>query len=165
MRGAVHSVNVSDGGVPKLPIGRAVIDSDGVAGDRQADRKHHGGPDKAVCLFSFEVIERFQAEGHPIQPGSVGENLTISGIDWTQVVPGSRLRIGVVELEITYQAVPCKKNAQWFSDGDIRRIDYDRQPGQARMYARVITGGPVAEGDGVVLDSRRMPEAGSQKPW
>lgn len=152
MTGRVQSINVSDGGVPKLPIRAAVIGSDGLAGDVQADRRYHGGPDKAVCLFSLEVIERFQAEGHPIAPGSAGENLTVAGIDWTAVTAGTQLRIGDdVLLEIVYPATPCSKNAQWFTDRDFRRMDFDRHPGQSRMYARVLAGGAVAEGDPVAI--------------
>ncbi len=152
MTGRVHSINMSDGGVPKLPVAKAIIDSDGLAGDVQADRRHHGGPDKAVCLFSLEVIERFQAEGHPMAPGSAGENLTVSGIDWAVVVPGTHLRIGEdVVLEIVDPATPCSKNAQWFTDRDFRRMDFDLHPGQSRMYARVLAGGAVAQGDPVAV--------------
>jgi MOSC domain-containing protein YiiM len=147
----VHQINVSDGGVPKLPVNRVTIDANGVSGDRQADLRNHGGPDKAVCLYSLEVIEGFQAEGHAIAPGSAGENLTIRGLDWSSVVPGARLRIGEVVLEIVFQAVPCSKNAQWFSDRDFRRMDYERNPGKSRMYARVIAPGTVSEGDPVDL--------------
>lgn len=151
MAARIHSVNVSDGGVPELSIAAAVIHADGLSGDRQTDRKHHGGPDKAVCIYSLEVIEAFQAEGHPIEAGSTGENLTIAGLDWRLVVPGSRLRVGDVELEVTYPAVPCKKNTRWFTDGDIRRMDYDRHPGRTRMYTRVLRGGTVRKGDPVQL--------------
>lgn len=164
MEGRIHSVNVSDGGVPKLPVRRAMITVDGVAGDRQADRKNHGGPDKAVCIYSLEVIESFRSEGHPIGAGSAGENLTISGLDWSAVVPGTRLVIGDVVLEVVFQAMPCKKNARWFGDGDVSRMDYDLHPGKSRMYARVISGGPVAQGDSVTLFKSRMPEAGGRKP-
>ena len=43
----------------------------------------HGGPYRAVCLYAIEAIERLQAEGHPVEPGSVGDNLTTSGIEWS----------------------------------------------------------------------------------
>src|SRR5215210_2448542 len=89
LRGALHQINVSNGGVPKQPILGAHVGPLGVAGDTQANTKHHGGPDRAVCLFSLEVIERLRAEGHPVAPGTTGENLTLSGIDWTAIGPGS----------------------------------------------------------------------------
>ena len=68
-------INVSDGGVPKRPVLEAVITKAGVEGDRQQNLKFHGGPDRAVCLYSQELIERLQDEGHSIEAGSSGENL------------------------------------------------------------------------------------------
>jgi MOSC domain-containing protein YiiM len=151
----VHQINLSDGGVPKLPVERALIDASGVVGDRQEDTQHHGSPDQALCLFSLEVIERFRHEGHPIEPGFAGENLTISGLDWTLMVPGSRWRVGpAVEVEITGYTSPCYKNAGWFIDGDYTRMLQGRHPGESRVYARVLRHGVVADGDEVVSSQR-----------
>lgn len=80
--GRIASINRSDGGVPKLPVNSARITVNGVDTDRQADRVHHGGPDRAVCLYSLEHILMLQAEGNPIYPGSIGENLTLTGVPW-----------------------------------------------------------------------------------
>ena len=66
----VHQINVSDGGVPKHPVFEAKISKEGVEGDRQKNLKVHGGPDRAVCLFSVDLIERMQDEGHSIDAGS-----------------------------------------------------------------------------------------------
>ncbi len=156
MAGRVHQINVSHGGVPKLGVPEALITASGVSGDRQADLRHHGGPDQAVCLYSLEVIEGLQAEGHPIGPGSAGENLTVVGLDWNQVTPGSRLRVGGALIEVTYPAVPCAKNAQWFSDGKFSRILESRHRGWSRMYARVLEEGRVTVGDSarLVTDSQ-----------
>lgn len=147
----IHQISVSQGGVPKLAVEDAVIDESGVVGDVQADRVHHGRPDQALCLFSLEVIERFQAEGHPIAPGASGENITISGLDWSEVLPGRRLTIGPVEIEITDYTTPCVKNAHWFSDGRFNRMHVNKHPGESRVYARVVTGGPITTGDQVKL--------------
>ena len=76
------------GGVPKLPVTEARITPEGVVGDRQQNRDIHGGIDRAVCIFSLEVIEALQAEGHSIKPGSSGENLTIAGLEWSQLQLG-----------------------------------------------------------------------------
>ena len=149
--GQVHQINTSSGGVPKLPVEKATVDVSGVVGDLQADRIHHGHPHQALCLFSLEVIERFQAEGHPIEPGSAGENITVSGIEWDLVVPGTRMAIGPVEVEITEFTTPCAKNARWFRDGRYNRMHASRHPGESRVYARVLRGGPVAPGDPVRL--------------
>ncbi len=146
----LHQISVSDGGVPKRAVDSADVTVNGVSGDRQRDTVHHGGPDRAVCLFSLEVIEGFQSEGHPIQPGFAGENLTVSGIDWDLVVPGQRLSVGpAVELEITSYTAPCATNADWFKDGKFGRMSQSRHPGESRVYARVLREGTVTVGDGV----------------
>ncbi len=154
----VTHINVSDGGVPKLPISDAVIDADGVAGDRQANLEHHGGPERALCLFSLERIEALQQEGHGIVPGAAGENITITGLDWDSVAPGRRLRLGPsVLIEITRYTAPCTKIRASFSDNDSNRINQKTHPGWSRTYARVIEGGPLATGDAVEL----LPQAQS----
>jgi len=148
----VHQINLSKGGVPKLPVDEAVIDETGVVGDVQADRVHHGRPEQALCLYSLEVIEELQREGHPIAPGAAGENLTLSGLDWPSLEPGARIFVGPeVEIEVTWHTTPCEKNARWFVAGDFTRMSHKRHPGSSRLYARVVRGGPVRTGDEVRL--------------
>ena len=149
--GLIHQINTSEGGVPKLPVESAVVDESGLLGDVQADRVHHGGPEQALCLFSLEVIEDLRAEGHPIGPGSAGENITVSGVDWNLVVPGRRMSVGSAEIEITYYTTPCAKNARWFIDGKYNRMHAQRHPGASRVYARVVKGSSIATGDPVEL--------------
>lgn len=153
MAGRIHQINVSNGGVPKLPIEEAMVAVDGVSGDDQADKVHHGGPDQTVCLFSLEVIEGLRSEGHPIFAGAAGENLTVAGIDWTTVGPGTRLRAGEAVVEVTFPATPCAKNSQWFADGNFNRMHDRKHPGWSRMYARVLTEGRVRTGDPVEVIS------------
>lgn len=156
----IHSIQVSDGGVPKRPVAAARITRGGVEGDRQNNLKYHGGPDRAVCLYSLEVIEQLQREGHPVSPGSTGENLTITGFDWLSLGPGVILHIGEsVVLQITADAKPCRTIADSFSDGNSKRIAYKKSPGLTRWYARVLQGGTIRAGDGV----GRGPGPGVQK--
>lgn len=144
------SIQVSRGGVPKLPIDRARVTTLGLEGDSQSNTTHHGGPDRAVCLFSSEHIDALAAEGHPIAPGTTGENLTIAGLDWPTLTPGTRLRIGTdCLLEVTSYTTPCKAIAASFTDSKIVRILQTRHPGWSRLYARVLTGGEVKTGDPV----------------
>ena len=152
----VHQINVSDGGVPKHPIFEAKISKQGVEGDRQRNLKVHGGPDRAVCLFSLELIERMQDEGHSIDAGSSGENLTLAELAWDTLEPGTRLKIGPeVEIEVASYCAPCEWNARWFRDGDINRISQRHNPGWSRLYARVLRIGIVRPGDAVeVLKNR-----------
>ena len=150
----VYQINTSNGGVPKLPVERVEINDSGVVGDHQTDRVHHGDPDQALCLYSLEVIEQLESEGHSIYPGAAGENITIAGLDWTRVRPGQRLKLGEkIEIEITTPTAPCRNNAQWFKDGRFGRMSDKRHPGESRMYARVLSGGRLATGDSVELIS------------
>lgn len=150
--GTVAQVNVSDGGVPKAPVAEAEVTARGLVGDRQEARQHHGRPWQALCLWSVEVIEALQGEGHPIAPGSAGENLTLAGIDWSTLRPGTRLQMGDVVAEVSAWAQPCQKNARWFADRDFRRMDHDRHPGWSRAYAWVRTPGRIRAGDPVVVE-------------
>lgn len=153
-RSHLHQISVSDGGVPKLAVPEARITVEGVVGDRQRNREAHGGVDRAVCLFSLEVIEALQAEGHSIKPGASGENLTVAGLDWAELKPGDRLRIGeVVRLEIVKYTKPCRFNAQWFQNGNFNRINQKKHPGWSRVYARVLAEGVVRPGDTVVVET------------
>src|SRR5713226_4835961 len=88
MAARIFQLNCSPGGVPKLAVREAIVTELGLVGDDHNFPDIHGGPERALCLFSLERILEFQAEGHPIFPGAVGENITIAGIDWQQVVPG-----------------------------------------------------------------------------
>lgn len=156
VRPHLHQISVSDGGVPKLPVPECHITIDGVAGDRQRNLEAHGGVDRALCLFSLEVIEALQAEGHAIKPGSSGENLTLAGLEWAELKPGDRLRIGdAVRLEIMNYTSPCQFNAQWFIDGNFTRISQKKHPGWSRLYARVLAEGVVRPGDSVAVEERR----------
>src|SRR4051812_40141539 len=100
MAGRIASLNRSNGGVPKAAVTEARITAIGMDGDRQNNLKHHGGPDRALCLYSMDLIEALQAEGHPIVPGATGENVTVRQLDWRAVRPGARLQIGALTLDI-----------------------------------------------------------------
>lgn len=151
MTGRLHSINVSPGGVPKRAIPEAWIDVLGVGDDRQGNSRIHGGPDRAVCLYALERINALRDEGHPIDVGSTGENLTISGLDWSRLGPGVRLRVGGSEIEIADFTHPCNTIAASFTRGHFNRISHKLYPGWSRLYARVLTPGHVAIGDTVEL--------------
>ena len=157
MEGTVEQINASGGGLPKLPIATAEVNLRGLTSDIQATRRHHGAPDQALCLFSAEVIEAFQAEGHPIAFGSAGENVTIRGIDWSMLRSGLEISIGEVRARITAPAVPCSQNKPWFSDGDFSRLSHDTHPGYSRWYASVLAGGTVTPGDTITVSGPQLP--------
>jgi len=145
----VHSINVSDGGVPKLPRETCAVRRGGLEGDRQRDLENHGGSDRAVSLYSMERIEALRAEGHPIAPGTIGENLTLAGLPWNEIRPGTRIAVGEVELELASYAAPCQIIAGSFSDGRVVRVSEKVNPGWSRFYARVLKEGTLRIGDRV----------------
>ena len=151
--GVVAGLFTSGGGVPKQPIAEAVVGYRGVQGDRQHSREHHGRVWQALCLWSADVVERLQREGHPIALGHAGENVSIAGVDWQTLRPGTRIAIGdEVLAEVSAYATPCKKNAGWFLDGDFNRMNHDREPGVSRLYASVLRDGVIRPGDAVVVE-------------
>lgn len=148
--GYIFQLNSSAGGVPKLATEEALLTTMGMSGDRQAKRFIHGGPERALCLYAIELIHQLQDEGHPIFPGSIGENVTIAGLDWATLQPGSRLAIGdEVVIEISSYTSPCKTIAASFIDGEFNRISQKKHPGWSRLYARVLNAGRLATGQPV----------------
>jgi MOSC domain-containing protein YiiM len=152
MDGRVLQVNVSPGGVPKLPVERAWVGELGLDGDRHRHDTVHGGPHRAVALLGIEAIERVQMDGHPIEPGSVGENLTTTGIELAGLSPGTRLAIGDrLVLEISAPANPCDVIAGSFRNGKSGRISILTHPADSRMYARTLIEGEVRPGDSITV--------------
>jgi len=150
-QGTVAGLFTSHGGVPKHPQPAIEIGYGGVEGDEQNDRDHHGRPWQAVCLWSTEVIDAFKADGHPLGPGLAGENITTTGISWDRIVPGVHLEAGTALLEVSAYAVPCRKNAAWFTDGHFGLMHH-RHGFVSRAYATVLRPGHVATGDPITLE-------------
>ena len=152
MEGRIFQLNVSKGGVPKLAVREAALTAEGLEGDRQRNRLYHGGPSRALCLFPLERILELQAEGHPIFPGSTGENLTVVGLEWSGLAPGARLALGEeAVVEITSYTSPCKKIAGSFRAGEFKRISQKVHRGDSRLYARVLRAGRLHVGQPVTL--------------
>ena len=151
--GQIIQINVNPkGGVPKHPSASARITFKGVAGDKQRNRRFHGGPQRAVSLYSHEHIRALQAEGHPIIAGSTGENLTIGGLDWAALRVGDQLQIGdQLRIEITGYAAPCNNISASFAGEAITRISQKLHPGWSRLYAKVLNEAEVRTGDPVVV--------------
>ena len=147
----VASLNRSDGGVPKVAVERVRVTVNGMDGDRQRNLKHHGGPDRALCLYSADLIDRLRHEGNPIVAGSIGENVTIAGLDWQLLVPGVSVAIGPIEVELTSFAIPCRNIRDSFKGRRSGRVSPRTHPGEARLYARVRIEGIVAVGDPVSI--------------
>jgi MOSC domain-containing protein YiiM len=136
----------------KLSVPSARVTELGLEGDLHRDLENHGGPERALCIFALEQIRILQAEGHDVSPGAIGENLTVEGLDWERVGPGSHLELGAgVLIEVTRYTFPCFNIKKNFADGDVSRVSQKRHPGSSRVYARVLQGGTVNQGDPVRL--------------
>lgn len=159
--GSVFSINTSQGGVPKLPVGEAMVTVYGLDSDSHRNLKYHGGPQRAVCLFSLERILALQAEGHPIGTGTTGENLTLTGIDWELVTPGTLIEAGESLLEIVSYTPPCRTIRESFLGEKFSRLSQKLYPGWSRVYARVLREGVIRTGDSVAL----TPYEGSTLGW
>ena len=144
--GQVVGIQVSTNSVPKTAIASGVVNYNGLSGDRQMARTHHGRPWQALCIWSDEVIAQHAKNGHPITRGSAGENITLSHLDWSLVRPGATLEFGSVRAQITGYAIPCKKNARWFKDGDYQRLSHEFGA-VSRVYCLVTQPGEVTVGD------------------
>ena len=131
---------ISNGGVPKTPVQSVKIDYQGLVGDNQHDKKHHGGVMRAVCVLEEKILKKLQTEGHPILPGSTGENLLVSGYD---LKIGSIFSIGEAELEVVSAATPCKTIRDSFTNGNFNRLSHKKYPGDTRWYCKVLRTGNV----------------------
>lgn len=152
--GWIFQINASNGGVPKLSRKLGEVTFNGLTGDNQANLDVHGGPERALCLYSLERILALQAEGHPIFPGSAGENLTLAGLDWSLVNPGTRLQLGAdVLVQVTRYTSPCNTISGSFMKNDYSRISQKVFPGWSRVYAQVIQPGTIQVSDAVRIST------------
>jgi MOSC domain-containing protein YiiM len=161
--GVLVQINRSKGGVPKREVPPPVmLSAEGIEGDWQRDRRYHGGPDRAVLMIASEVLDELKSKHYPVYPGSLGENLTVTGLDPAHWRPGQRYRIGDdAEIELTTLRAPCAQ-IQIYGD-NIGTELYDRKcragdfssPRWAKggYYARVTRSGLVNKGAAVRLVS------------
>ena len=150
--GRIVQISVSPGGVPKLAVPSARVTELGLEGDAHRDMAHHGGPERALCLFAVEAIRVLRAEGHDVFPGAIGENLSVEGLDWERVTPGRCLELGAgVLVEVTRYTSPCFNIKTCFADGDVSRVSQKHHPGSSRVYARVLRAGTIRQGDAIRL--------------
>lgn len=151
MTGRLVQINVSAGGVPKRPVARGRVTALGLEGDAHRNAELHGSPDRALCLFALEQIEALRAEGHPVEPGALGENLTVAGLEWASIAPGDRFQVGErVVIEVTRFTHPCTNVRSAFRGGHYGRVSQTRHPGWSRVYARVLAPGEIEPGDPIV---------------
>jgi MOSC domain-containing protein YiiM len=140
--------------IGKAPVdGRVRVAGVNVAGDDQADRSVHGGPDKAIYAYASEDTAWWEAElDRELGPGAFGENLTVEGIDVSGAVIGERWRLGTVELEVCQPRFPCFKLGLRFGDPKmLKRFTLAERPG---AYLRIVREGEIGAGDAIEVFDR-----------
>jgi MOSC domain-containing protein YiiM len=138
----------------KTPVdGRVAVRAVNVAGDEQADRRIHGGPDKAVYAYAVEDTRFWEADvGRPLGPGAFGENLTTEGLDVNGARIGDRWAIGGTVLEVSEPRTPCfKLNVRL---GDPRFGRRWAQAGRPGAYLRIVQEGELGAGDAIEVVHR-----------
>ena len=131
----------------KLPVsGRVAVRGVNLVGDQQADRRVHGGPDRAAYAYAWEDYTWWERTlGRTLDPGTFGENLTTEGIEMTGALVGERWRVGSVVLQVTSPRVPCWKLGVRMGDPRFpRRFAAAGRPG---AYLAILEEGAVGAGD------------------
>ena len=138
----------------KSPVqGRVAVQGVNLAGDEQADRAAHGGPDKAVYAYAIEDTRWWEKElGRSLEHGEFGENLTTEGIDVTEAVVGEHWEIGTTLLEVSEPRVPCWRLAVRMNDKHFLRSF--TEVGRPGTYLRILREGDVGAGDELRLVDR-----------
>ena len=143
MNATLAQLNVSQGGIPKLPVNRARVTRFGVEGDEQRNLKYHGGANRAVCIYSEELYADLRNEGIDVTNGAFGENFTTRGIDLNTLEKGDRLRVGDCLIEITDVRVPCSTLKKW--SAKLPKVIV----GRSGWVAKVVNEGVVKPGDAI----------------
>lgn len=156
MAASVLQINISPGGIPKLPISVASLTSLGIVGDGHAHPQFHGGPNQALLLIASEAIAELAAAGFQVSNGALGENITTSGMNCREWRTGQRWKIGrEVVIEFTKIRVPCKtlnklgRGIQSAVYDEVVKANDPSSPcwGLGGFYAKVLTSGTFYPGD------------------
>jgi MOSC domain-containing protein YiiM len=140
--------------IVKPPVsGPVAVRGVNLAGDEQADKLHHGGPDQAVYAYASEDAAHWgDVIGRELGPGAFGENLTLAGVDVSGARIGERWRIGTAELRVAGPRVPCfKLEANVGVPGLQRAFLHAGRPG---AYLAIVEEGELEAGDTVEIVHR-----------
>ncbi len=153
-RGSSSFKEARRGAIWKSPVtGRVKVRGVNVEGDDQADRRAHGGPDKAIYAYAIEDIRWWeQAIGRALPCGAFGENLTTERMDASNALIGERWEIGTTVLEVSQPRIPCWKLGVRMDDRLFpRRFAEAKRPG---AYLRIVKEGEIGAGDDIRIVQR-----------
>jgi len=154
--------------IAKQPVtGRVAVSRNGLAGDEQADRQHHGGPDKALHHYPAQHYAAWRrelpAQAALFEVGGFGENLATLGMTEADVCLGDVFRLGSARVQISQGRQPCAKLNLRFGVPDmVRRV---QESGRTGWYYRVLEEGETGPGDALVLLERPLPEWSLDRLW
>jgi len=159
-----HKNKIVETGIFKKPVAGPVrVFRDNLSGDRQADLACHGGEDKAVYAYSLDNYAYWQEVlgREPMSYGQFGENLTVTGIDESNIYVGDHLRLGSALMVVTQPRVPCFKLGI--------RMDSNEMPGlftksaRTGFYLKVLHEGTVEAGDEIEILQRGSGDISAKK--
>ncbi|WP_340697250.1 MOSC domain-containing protein [Cellulosimicrobium funkei] len=134
-------------------VGPVAVGAEGLDGDAQADRRVHGGPEKAVCVYPVEHYAAWRDElGADLPPGAFGENLLTRGLTEDDLLLGDVLALGTATLQVSMPRRPCFKLAA--VHGLVDLPDRVQSSGRTGWYLRVLTPGTVRAGATAVVVDR-----------
>jgi MOSC domain-containing protein YiiM len=155
-------------GIDKHPVaGRLWLDHEGFVGDAQGDRKHHGGPEKAVHHYAFEHYQYWQTALGTLdvlaQPGAFGENISTTGLNESNVAIGDSFRVGSAVIQVSQGRQPCWKLNARFGVRDMAALV--QRNGRTGWYYRVLEPGFVESGDELIPIARLSPQWTIERLW
>lgn len=137
--------------------GPVFLGSTNLEGDGQADPRHHGGPDKALCVYPAGRYPYWRERLKRKLPyGAFGENLTVSLLDEETVCIGDVFRVGEATIEVSQPRSPCWKLARRWREKHLAL--WFQQTGFTGWYMRVLEEGHLSVGQQWVLQDRPFPE-------
>lgn len=156
MRGRILQINISKGGVPKMPVGSAFVSFERVDGDDWRHKDVHGGAQQVILMIAQENIDALKTSGFPVFPGALGENFTTEGLDYKTIRYGDVFKAGeALEFRITKRRAPCRTILVYGSS--INEAIFDKAAhehdwrsekwGVSGFYAEILKEGSVKAGD------------------
>lgn len=159
MPAVVVQISTSQGGIPKRAVPSAEVAAGGIVGDAWRHPQIHGGPCQAILLITAEGIDELVAQGFPLFPGALGENITTRGLDRRSLRAGQRYRAGEVVLEISKRRGPCQTLNVYGAGMQAALFDAQVKAGDpaspcwglSGFYASVVRAGAVCVGDSITI--------------